>query len=288
MRTPVTLLMFIVGLILLFGIAMSIGEVVGSGVPGVPGRSESGENEPGTDAGTDPDDQLTGLSMSADGYLLIPVVTRFPAKEITDFRFTIFTVDRKPVTRFAVEHGRTMRLIVVRRDMTEYQHLTPTMDPDGNWTARVRLGEPGSYHAFATFRPASAAEPVTLGVDLAAPGEVEYGPVAHPSELAEVDEYTVTLDGAVIAGGVSRLYATVLRDGEPVTDLEPYYGANGHLVMLREGDLAFLHAYPLQGTGPGPTITFEARVPTPGFYGVFVEFQHRGEVKVARFTVMAS
>ena len=36
----------------------------------------------------------------------------------------------------------------------------------------------------------------------------------------------------------------VTRDGRPVTDLQPYLGAYGHLVALRGGDLAYLHVHP--------------------------------------------
>ena len=50
-----------------------------------------------------------------------------------------------------------------------------------------------------------------------------------------------------------RLTARVTRDGEPVTDLEPYLAAYGHLVALREGDLAYLHVHPDGEPGDGVT-----------------------------------
>ncbi|MGH3904650.1 MAG: hypothetical protein ACRDTE_10740 [Pseudonocardiaceae bacterium] len=291
MRTPVTLLSFFIGLILLFGVAISLGEVVGGGASNIPGGgSGSGEQGPGHDDGSahKQDEKPGGLSVADQGYVLWPAATRFPSGETSEFTFTIFTVDRAPVTDFALDHDKRMHMVLVRRDMTEYQHLHPTMDPDGTWTVRLRLDEPGSYRAFATFRPGKAAEPVTLGVDLESPGLVEPQAVSQPSELTEVDEYTVMLDGTVIAGGVSRLYMTVLRDNESVTDLQPYLGANGHMVMLREGDLGYLHVHPVPGNDAGPTISFEARVPTPGYYRVFLDFQHLGEVRTAEFTVLAS
>ena len=40
----------------------------------------------------------------------------------------------------------------------------------------------------------------------------------------------------------------ITRDGEPV-ETEPYLGAGGHLVALREGDLAFLHVHPDAASG---------------------------------------
>ncbi|MDK8252667.1 hypothetical protein QP834_16880, partial [Enterococcus faecalis] len=59
----------------------------------------------------------------------------------------------------------------------------------------------------------------------------------------EVDGYTVSLNGDLTAGTSSELTISVERDGQPVTTLEPYLGAFGHLVALREGDLAYLHVH---------------------------------------------
>mgnify|MGYP003476862042 CR=1 FL=1 len=38
-----------------------------------------------------------------------------------------------------------MHLIVVRRDLTGYQHLHPELQPDGSWTTRLTLPEAGAY-----------------------------------------------------------------------------------------------------------------------------------------------
>ena len=48
-----------------------------------------------------------------------------------------------------------------------------------------------------------------------------------------------------------------------MTDLQPYLGADGHLVALREGDLAFLHVHPEEGAEPGQ-IRFAAEFPSAG------------------------
>ena len=83
---------------------------------------------------------------------------------------------------------------------------------------------------------------------------------------------------------------TVSRDGVPVTDLQPYLAAYGHLVALREGDLAYLHVHPDGAPGDGvtpagPQIEFVAEVPTAGNYRLFLDFQHGDVVRTAEFTV---
>ncbi|MCT4574097.1 hypothetical protein N3930_44920, partial [Bacillus thuringiensis] len=79
----------------------------------------------------------------------------------------------------------------------------------------------------------------------------------------EVDGFDVTLDGDLTAGASSPLTLAVTRDGAAVTTLEPYLGAFGHLVALREGDMEYLHVHaegedPVSGETSGPEISFMA------------------------------
>jgi hypothetical protein len=82
----------------------------------------------------------------------------------------------------------------------------------------------------------------------------------------------------------------VARDGAPVTDLQPYLAAYGHLVALRAGDLAYLHVHPDGEPGDGrtpagPTVVFHTQVPSAGTYRLYFDFQHDGRVRTAEFTV---
>lgn len=103
----------------------------------------------------------------------------------------------------------------------------------------------------------------------------------------------MTLDGQLTPGKSSELTLTVTKDGKPVTDLQPYLAAYGHLVALRSGDLAYLHVHP-EGepgdgtTNPGPDITFFATAPSAGPYRLFLDFKHNNVVRTAEFTVNAT
>ncbi|MGH3798847.1 MAG: hypothetical protein ACRDTD_01715 [Pseudonocardiaceae bacterium] len=282
MRTPVTLLAMLAGVVAIFGIAINLGEsIVGATVPAPhrqTGPRSDGDNGQATGPG--------GLAVFGQGYLLRPRFTRFTAGETTNFLFTVFTANGKPVTDFARNPNR-MNLVVVRRDMSGYQHLHPIMAPDGTWSVPLQLDKPGSYRAFAEFLPESATTPVILGVDLDVPGLVEPGPIPKISSTAEVDDYTVVGTGDLIAGSVSQLWMHVIRDDVPVTDLDTYLGNAARLVILREGDLAYLQVRPIAGPRRDTTIGFEIEAPTAGYYRMFVEFQHHGRVRTAEFTALA-
>ncbi|GAA1255991.1 hypothetical protein GCM10009609_18960 [Pseudonocardia aurantiaca] len=229
-----------------------------------------------------------GLASSRDGYTMVPVVSTLAPGAAETFAFRITGPDGAPVTAFDVEHDKRMHLIVVRRDASAFQHVHPEMAADGTWSVPLTLPAGGSYRAFADFAP-TGGQGVTLGVDLAAPGAFE--PVAsHPSRVAEVDGYRVELTGDLVPGQASPVTLTMSRDGQPVTDLEPYLAAYGHLVALRDGDLAYLHVHPegTPGNGrtpAGPSVEFVAEVPSAGTYRLFLDFQHAGVVRTAEFTV---
>lgn len=119
-------------------------------------------------------------------------------------------------------------------------------------------------------------------------------PVAQePSRVDQVDGFSVSVDGELVAGTPSGLTISVARDGEPVTTVEPYLGAFGHLVALREGDLAYVHAHaegqePRAGDTAGPNIGFTAQAPTAGRYLLYLDFQVDGQVHTAQFVLDAA
>ncbi len=232
-----------------------------------------------------------GLVTTAAGYTLVPQVTTFEAGRPGEFAFTVTGSDGRPVTAFDVAHERQLHLIVLRRDTTGFQHLHPVLGADGVWRVPLVLPAGGIYRAYADFVP-TGGPALVLGTDLYVPGD--FAPVAHPpSRVAQVEGYQVRLDGDLVAGLPSQVFATISRDGAPVTDLEPYLGAFGHLVTLRVGDLAYLHAHPDSAVPAatdraGPGIAFTVDVPSAGGYRLFLDFQHAGVVRTAEFTVAAS
>lgn len=292
MSTPARVVGFLLGLAAVFVLALGAGRLVGPS-PAV------AEDAPGHDADHDaptPDTAAQdaaqelpgGLMTSQDGYTLSLDRGTAAAGVDVPVSFTVTGPDGAPVTAYDVAHEKRLHLIAVRRDTSGFQHVHPELGADGTWTTGLDL-TPGQWRLLADFT-ATGAEPLTLGADLAVAGD--YRPVRATGErrVTEVDGYTVTLDGDLTAGEDARLRLSVARDGEPVTDLQPYLGAYGHLVALREGDLAYLHVHPEGEPGdgttePGPDVVFYAAVPSEGTYRLFLDFRHGGVVRTAAFTL---
>jgi hypothetical protein len=229
-----------------------------------------------------------GLSVSENGYTL-ELDSTILAAGVQPVGFRVIGPDGQAVTEFVPEHDKELHFIAVRRDTAGFQHVHPVRDEKGTWSVELTL-EPGDWRFFADIHPVGHNGTMTLGIDVAVAGPYDPRPLPEATGIARIGEYAVTLDGELLPGETSELTLTVSRNGRPVTDLQPYLAAYGHLVALRVGDLGYLHVHP-EGepgdgtTAPGPEIAFMAVAPTAGTYRLYLDFQHDDVVRTAEFTV---
>ena len=230
-----------------------------------------------------------GTSASAGGYTFVPTVTTLGAGDPDTFRFHIQGPDGRAVTRFAIVQDRPLHLVVVRHDLTGFQHLHPTMAPDATWSVPLTLPEPGTYRAYADFSALDAkgnAVAAVLGVDLTAPGTGSAAPLPPPSTVDNVDGFTVSYQGTPKVGVTEPLLFTIREGGRLVTP-EPYLGTYGHLVVVRPSDLGYLHVHP-EPQLTGGAVKFWLAAPGTGDFRMYVDFQVSGVVHAAAFTVAAT
>ncbi len=202
--------------------------------------------------------------VSEDGYTLRLADRTATAGPQAPLRFQILGPDGAPVTGYQTEHDKDLHLIAVRRDLSHFQHVHPVLDSAGTWSVPLDLSAPGEYRVFADFTPTGHDGGLVLGADLAVPGTYEPVPLPEPAATAQVvDGYQVTLAGDLVPAQASELTLTVTKDGVPVTDLQPYLAAYGHLVALRAGDLAYLHVHPAGAPGDGSPRPAPASPSTP-------------------------
>lgn len=279
---------FVLGLVAVFALAFGVGTAFD------PADTEAG----GSHADAAHVDPVTSVSGAGD-YSLHLDPTYFEPGEARELQLRIEDSDGATVRDFDQRHERKMHLIVVRRDGVHFQHLHPEMDEGGTWTVALALPAAGVYRAFADF--SVGGETHTLASDLVASGPFEARPFPASTAVDRVDGYEVRLlDGTLEAGAPSAL-SFVVTKGREAVDLENYLGAKGHLVALREGDLAFLHVHPDEpghddGHGSGEAhssegeaahnlVPYSATFPTAGRYRLFLQFKDDGRVRTAQFTV---
>ncbi len=273
------LALFIGGLVVALIAGFGLGKVINPKSPtagaqtGAPAPQMTGDGHNHA-AAASAGSEVGGLAISSGGYTLVP---NQAAKT-----FVINGPDGKPVTTFATVHEKQLHLILVRRDFTGYQHLHPVMAPDGTWTMPAGPATAGPWRAFADFTALTTAGgqiPLTLGFDLTVNGDYQPRPVPAVARESTVDGKSVSYEGTPTVGATSPMLFKVA----PGT-LEPYLGSFGHLVVLREGDLGYVHVHP-EPQLSGGAVKFWLSAPSPGTYRMYFDFSVGGKVSTAEFTL---
>ena len=242
-----------------FGTAYAVGEKLPGHTHGAVGRTHNGMNmgspvPPGFENG--------GYQLVTDG-ISAGVAT-----------FHLNNADGTPVTDFTEAHGAILHTVVIRPDLSDFNHVHPTVDADGSWS--VDLPAPGPWHIVFDSTPASASGPIVVAANL--DDEVPVATVALPPP-----DDTVEVDGLIVARtGFNFTYTAA--DGGAATGLEPYLGQPSHLVAIRQGDLAYTHLHPSDGMSG--MFMFGTGITEPGTYRLFLQFGHNGQVLTVPFTVV--
>ena len=281
----------------LFGSGVLIAEAVGSGDSATHGAGmQAGAGHGGEDGGhaaTEPrrdevETSVPGLAVSERGLAIELDRTSLRRGARAELGFRIAGEDGRAVRDFELEHEKRMHLIVVRRDTSGFQHLHPRMDRDGHWSTRITLPEAGAYRVFADFERDGRS--TTLGADLTADGPANYRPLPAPSSsMTTATGYDVEVSGEPARAGDEAELEFTVRHNDEVIHTEPYLGAGGHLVALRQGDLGFLHTHPVEhadsaGAGHDDSVPFATEFPSAGRYRLFFQFRHEGRVHTTAFT----
>jgi hypothetical protein len=260
-----------------FGVAAAVGAAVDPGQPASACAPIHGAGGMGHES--------LGLSVTQGDTTIVPATFAATAGAPQRLHFRVVDGDGAALrSGYQIEAERRLHLIVVRRDLTGYQHLHPAMAADGTWSVPVKVAEPGAYRVFADFQ--LRCQKHVLAADLLVPGRFQPATLPAPANVASTGAYDVRLQSPTLrAGHDAQLRFTVSRGGRPVSAVQPYLGARGHLVALRQGDLAYLHVHPEEHRRAANEIPFAADFPSAGSYRMFLQFKIAGVVRTAAFTV---
>jgi predicted small lipoprotein YifL len=192
--------------------------------------------------------------------------------EPATWRLTVVDRSGKPVTDFARVHEKLMHLIVVSSDLSWFNHIHPEYKGEGVFEVSALLPKAGSYKLYADYTPQGGTQEVpqqeiategaavsstpaalvadTVGRDGWIRGRFASGPEGEPEKKsgAPYEVALMPMPTKLVAGKDMMLHFQISdASGKPVTDLEPYLGAMGHLVILSSDTKSFLHAHPMDG-----------------------------------------
>lgn len=206
----------------------------------------------------------------------------------TKLRFTVPDAGGKPVTAFAVAHDAKVHFILIRQGLDTFAHLHPDVEAaTGELSAEYTFPKGGVYHLFADYQELG-------GMPMTATARVEVGGDTPPAAGLKADvpgllagenvAARVSVEGAK-AGSEAKVRFEVLDGDKPATDLEPYMGAMGHLVVVSADGKQYVHAHPVEKSEAKNVVTFGAAFPSPGAYKGWGQFKRGGQVRVVPFVV---
>jgi len=218
---------------------------------------------------------------------------------VAGHRSTVLLEVRDPRTNAIVSalrevHTKRFHLFIVSDDLSFFQHLHPALRSDGRLEVSVEVPAEGLYRFLGDFFPASGTPQFVQRI---VPTVNYHGRFALPSSNLQVDMSAKRECGTLVGlttpaaiAGREQLVTFDLSDersSTPVSDLEPYLGGFGHLLVVKEDRTVAFHSHPVEGLSfaGGPTIVFQLMFPTAGMYRMWAQFQRNGQLITASFTI---
>jgi hypothetical protein len=213
------------------------------------------------------------------------------------------------VTNYDTDMTKKLHMIVISDDLTTFQHVHPTLGPDGHFTIDLKVPAAGGYHVYADGVPHGDGQQV-FRFDVPFGNTLSNAPnlTATPATV-QAGPYTVKLSTLQLNSGESTmLVARLTKRGQPAQDLQPYLGGAAHAVFINAKDYSYIHVHPTQGTdmvkmdamnGMGgmkelpdngkvnPVLMLHVVAPEAGTYKLWLQFRGGGRLYVAPFVLTA-
>jgi hypothetical protein len=190
-----------------------------------------------------------------------------------------------------IVHEKPMHLMVVSRDLAEFDHIHPVPSTGGILHVTHTFLHGGAYRLFADYTPVGG------------PGRIEafdlkvQGPTRPPIPLEPTtvwnsvvgDMRMVLTPTKPLRAGEDIGVSMTLSDahtGAPIHNLKPYLGAWAHLAVISEDTQDFIHihpmddpAFPVQNAKLSPSsIRTSIGFRHPGIFKMWVQVQHLDKI----------
>ena len=213
----------------------------------------------------------------------------------TDLQLVIRETQSKAIVKdFDIAHTKIFHLILASKDLSWFAHEHPVPQADGSFTISQVFPSGGEYKIYADVAPKGAGSQI-LGTSLKVSGPTPKPITLTLSERTNtVNGVTATLKTATpLPIGKSTALTFALTDsitGKMITDLEPYLGAFGHLMIIHQNGQTVVHSHPAEDEA-GRTdakkgiVAFNARFPKAGLYKAWGQFQRNSQVVTIPFVL---
>ncbi|MGQ4646458.1 hypothetical protein [Lyngbya aestuarii] len=196
------------------------------------------------------------------------------------------------IPKFDIFQEKIMHLIVVSDDLDFFSHIHPTYQENGRFVVETNFPQSGNYTLFSDYKPAGQNEEVSV-LKAQIPGQMPASSALDLNRTKTLGETKVNLvlSPDKVKAGQEVSVAFDLKDNtnnQPLTDLEPYLGELGHLVIIKRSSpltrADYIHAHASKDA-PAGEVHFMTSFPQPGKYKLWGQFNRGGEIVTADFWV---
>jgi len=244
------------------------------------------------------------------------VPAELKAGDPADIVFKIKDGEGKPVQDLQITHDRLVHVVIASADFAVFAHIHPDdfgpitdeMKKKAEYPVRFTFPRAGRY--IIAIDTASKDRLISEHFTVDVGGGPKMGTftkdLSREKKFGELSVTLATVPDTITAGIEATLKYVIRKDGEPVTDLEPFLSAPMHVAIISSDLGSFLHEHgELPGLSMGhehkgqmmhmmhmnvpkkfgPEIDVPVVFPAKGLYQIFSQVGYKGKVAVLSFMV---
>jgi len=194
----------------------------------------------------------------------------------------------KTVDHFKIVHDMLFHMFIISSDLDFFIHEHPVPQKDGTFKYDMIFPRSGMYRIAGDFYPSGGTPQIVARTIIVPGGETKLTdavlkPQLEMSHCKNIDVELVMDPPQPIAGMKTLLFFKI----KPADGLEQYLSAWGHMLAASDDLIDLIHDHPFIADG-GPQEQFNIIFPRARTYRVWVQFQRKGVVNTAEFTIPVS
>jgi hypothetical protein len=198
----------------------------------------------------------------------------------------------QPIDKFETFQTKLMHLIIVSDDLQTFSHIHPIYKQKGRFEVQTNFPQAGNYTLISDYKPIGQNEQVSL-MQVKVAGKPSSAPKVDFTKAKSISDTKVQLTADNLQARKETMLVFKMQEanGQPVTDLKPYLGERGHLVIMQQSSpltrADYIHAHAVEH-GTGGEVHFMTTFPKAGKYKMWGQFNRNGKIVTADFWVNVS